>query len=153
MTAKGHDSLGGGSTFVDLPASPQGSDHLFISIDRDGWRMASEDPVETVSCWFSGMALVVPSTKRIVTVIATPMTSTEWMHPGLPAYSQLHSPTSPLGGAAPLACQGAYCNLRTVIVRTVIPISLWGLDHIFIPSLQKGALRMASEDSRSSAMR
>jgi hypothetical protein len=30
----------------------------------------------------------------------------------------------------------------------LFPISLWGMDHIFIPLLHEGALRMASEDSQ-----
>jgi hypothetical protein len=37
--------------------------------------------------------------------------------------------------------------LRTVIVQHRLPASLRGLDHLFIPPLQEGALRMASEDS------
>jgi hypothetical protein len=36
----------------------------------------------------------------------------------------------------------------TVIVH-VISMSPWGVDHIFIPLLQEGALRMVSEDSQS----
>ena len=31
------------------------------------------------------------------------------------------------------------------------PMSPWGMDHIFIPVLQQGALRMASEDSHTSS--
>ena len=31
------------------------------------------------------------------------------------------------------------------------PMSPWGMDHIFIPGLHQGALRMASEDSHTSS--
>ncbi len=99
----------GGPAFADLPTSPQGSDHLFISYARDGWRMASEDPAIAVSCWFSGMALVLPTAEWIVTVPVWDEYHSD--APGFPANSQLHSPTSPLGGAAPLACQGASATL------------------------------------------
>ena len=42
--------------------------------------------------------------------------------------------------------------LSTVIVHKFLT-SLTGVDHIFIPLLQEGALRMASEDSLLSALR
>jgi hypothetical protein len=80
--------------------------------------MVSEDPVaRTVSCWFSGMALVVPSADRVVTV-ACNATSTDRMRPGFPANSQLHSPTLPLGGAAPLACEEAFATLGISVTST-----------------------------------
>ena len=62
--------------------------------------MVSEDPAYAVSCGFSGVVLVKPPTDRIVT--AANRDEYRLDTPGFPAYSQLHSPTSPLGGAAPL---------------------------------------------------
>jgi hypothetical protein len=121
-----------------LPASPQGPDHLFISraAEMAGvWslriplaRFPAGFPAWPLSCH--------PPTELSPSRYAT---STDRMRPGFPANSQLHSPTSPLGGAAPLACQGASCNLRTVIVRYRLPHIAMRPGPYLHPSASKGS--------------
>lgn len=76
------------------------------------WPLRIPSPV---SCWFSGVALVChpPLGFSLPCIYITYEIGVTYMHdeyrmdtPGFPANSQLHSPTSPSGGAAPLACQG-----------------------------------------------
>jgi hypothetical protein len=137
-----------------LPTSLRRRRDRTISSSRihlDGWRMVSEDPAcRGFLLIFRRGPLSWPPTDRIVTAITQYRSDT----PGFPANSQLHSPASPLGGAAPLACREAFCNLRTVIVLHRLPHVAMGHGPYLHPScFKEGALRMASEDSRYSKER
>ena len=91
----------------------------------DGWRMVSEDS--------RAGARVFPADcphRRIFTALCALVPNG---YSEFPAYSQLHSPSSPTGGAAPHSLRG-FLYLRTVIVL-LFPMSPWGMDHIFFPEL------------------
>ena len=54
---------------------------------------------------------------------------------------------SSAGYAGCPSIQRGFTTARLTVIVHDFPISLWSVDHIFIPLLQEGALRMASEDS------
>jgi hypothetical protein len=67
-------------------------------------------------------------------------TSTVWIRPGFPANSQLHSPTSPSGGAAPRLHSPGILYLRTVIVLHRLPHIAMGHGPSLHPSASKREL-------------
>src|SRR2546421_8140860 len=61
--------------------------------------------VLSLSCWFSALGGLSPSTSRPYQPIVTLPVPRDT--PGFPAYSRLRTAPSPMRGAAPPACQGA----------------------------------------------
>jgi hypothetical protein len=94
-------------------ASPQRSDHLFFSIEREGRRMVSEDPHD----WRRGFPAGCPHSHIVTAVIDRRRVVKRCS--GFPAYSRLRIASSPMRGAAPFACQRA-SYLRTVIVTAAV---------------------------------